>query len=384
MKKSIIILIVLGFFTFLLAESEDSKKSKELTKFIKNEMKADNVPGAAIAVVKGNDIIFNECFGFADLENKTLVNNKTVFAIGSTSKPFTALLTAIEVGEEIIKWDDPITKYLPDFKLKILKQNQNDEVTIRDLLSHRTGFSHMPLIGQAVNWGQDPEWGTSASKEFTRENILKKALDFEPQDTFRTKHNYSNVGMIAAAKATEIAAKSKWDDLLKEKLFNPLGMENTSTSVLDLTGKKNVATGYMSSKEGAEKSLMINLDGIAPAGGLNSNLEDMCKFVKMLLNDGELEGREIIKKNEIDETWKSQIEGAELGGMLPGRNYGLGWFISEYKGYKVVEHPGNTIGFSSNIVLIPELNIGFVVLSNVMPARLQMTLTQKVWDLFVE
>jgi CubicO group peptidase (beta-lactamase class C family) len=349
---------------------------------IETKLKEYQVPGMAIAVVTDNDVILSEEFGWANVEEKIPVTDTTIFPIGSSTKPFTSTLIARLVTDGIMNWDDPVTQYLPYFVLKIKSDNPDDQVTIRDLLSHRTGFFHMDMIQNVVNWEQDPNWDINKDPtRYSREALLKAATEYEPKDTFRTKHNYSNISMMAAALASGQAANTNWDQLMTDKIFRPLKMKSTTTSINQIKDLQDVALGYLKSKEGNKPAELVNMDIVSPAGGINSNIIDMTQWLRFLLSEGTLKGRQLIESDEIQEMWTTQIEGAEVGGLNPaGTNYGLGWFIGEWNGYKIVEHKGNALGYSTNFALIPEIGIGYVMLSNVLPNLIQGELDMMVWE----
>jgi len=384
-----LLILTLMIFTFAFCSEAGNNVSGEITKeslnklgvSLENKMKEYQIPGLAVVVVKGNKVLMCRGFGWTDLEKSIPVTDTTVFSIGSSAKPFTATLVSVLVSDGSIGWDDPITKYLPYFQLKIKSDNPKDQVLIRDLLSHRTGFFHMGLIQRAVNWEQDTDWNLQSDPiRSSRESLLKAASEFGPQESFRSKHLYSNISMVAAAEASAKAAGMEWDTLMKKRLFEPLGMTNSTTSITQIKDLKTMAKGYLAEEEGCQPAMLLNMDVVSPAGGINSCARDLGNFLTLLLNGGIYEGKRLINKTELEEMWTVQIEGADIGGLMPGSSYGLGWFIRSWKGHKVVEHPGNALGYTANIALIPELGIGYVMLSNLMPTPILGEINEMVWD----
>ncbi|MGB2864985.1 MAG: serine hydrolase domain-containing protein [Sedimentisphaerales bacterium] len=355
---------------------------KKLCSQIEEKCKEHNIPGLAIAVVKRNKVVLSRAFGFADQKKMIPVTEDTIFPIGSSSKPFTSTLISMLVTEGKMRWDDPIIKYLPEFKLRIKSDNNEDQVTIRDLLSHRTGFFHMELTGKAVNWGQDPNWGPEdESQPYTRASLLKAAVKYEPMAHFREKHLYSNISMLAAGVASGIAYGTDWDSLLEEKMFKPLGMKNSSSFISEILNNQNVAVGYMKKGEEFKVASFINMNVVAPAGGINSSLKDVSNWLRLLLCEGVYEGKRLIEEKELRETWTKHIAGADVGGIMPGADYGLGWFLTKQRGYLVAEHGGNALGFSAYIALIPDKGVGYVMLSNALPNPIMgNNLSNMVWD----
>ncbi len=340
------------------------------------------IPGLAIVVIDDSGIVLEKVMGWADLEEETPVTRETVFPIGSTSKPFTSTLTAMLKSDGVLDWDDPVTRYLPFFELPIDSEDEEDQVTLRDLLAHRTGFFTMSLIQEAVNWEQDPEYDPAL--HFSREDMLRAAIEFEPVAPFREKHNYSNVSMLAAAMSCGVAAKKDWDTLMTERMFGPLGMKDSSTSITRIRKDQEVARGYLGPGEGKQPALLINMDVISPAGGLNSTLADMTTWVQFLLAGGLHEGKRQVREEDLQELWTPQVPDADLGGAFPGAEYGLGWFVRSWRGHTVVEHGGNGLGFSALVALIPEQGVGVVMLSNALPNPLQTTLSEKVWEALLD
>jgi CubicO group peptidase (beta-lactamase class C family) len=355
---------------------------EELCSQIEEKCQEHDIPGLAIAVVERDKIVLSRAFGFADRKKTIPVTEDTIFPIGSSSKAFTSTLISMLVTEGKMRWDDPIIKYLPEFKLRVKSDNNGDQVTIRDLLSHRTGFFHMELTRRAVNWGQDQNWSLEDdSQPYTRASLLRAAVECEPMAPFREKHIYSNISMLAAGVASGVAYGTDWDSLLEEKMFKPLGMKNSSSSVSEILNSQNVAVGYM--KKGGEfKAVgLINMNVVAPAGGINSTLNDVSNWLRLLLCKGVYEGKRLIEERELRETWTKHIAGADVGGLMPGADYGLGWFLTRQRGYLVAEHAGNGLGFSAYIALIPDKGVGYVMLSNALPNPIMgNNLSNMVWD----
>jgi CubicO group peptidase (beta-lactamase class C family) len=392
------LLIILNIQYFLFSEAciaqgyAQTKKAKSLElqeglkKFcrqIEEKCRKHNIPGLAIAVVKRDKIVLSRGFGFTDRKKIIPVTEDTIFPIGSSSKPFTSTLISMLVTEGKMRWDDPIIKYLPEFKLRIKSDNNGDEVTIRDLLSHRTGFFHIELTRKSVNWDQDPNWGPEdESQPYTRASLLKAAVKYEPMARFREKHLYNNLGILAAGVASGIASGTDWDSLLEEKMFKPLGMKNSSSSISEILNKQNVAVGYMKKAEELKVASFINMNVVAPAGGINSNVTDLSKWLRLLLCEGVFEGKRLIDEKELRETWTKHIAcGPEVRSIIPGADYGLGWFLTRQRGYLVAEHGGNALGFSAYIALIPDKGVGYVMLSNVLPNPIMgNNLSNMVWD----
>lgn len=340
------------------------------------------INGMAVAVIVKGEIVMLETYGHIDTEKKKPVTQDTVFPIGSSTKPFTSILTAMLVSDGTMGWDDPVTDYLPYFDLRIDSDSDENRVTIRDLLSHRTGFFHMELVQKVINWSEDPDFASrDPSERFTRESLLRAAAEFEPKDPFRSKHNYHNIGMLAAGMATGKAAGLDWDSLMKKRMFEPLGMDHSTTSISNIDPGHEVAAGHLLEDDVFRPTMLIELDVIAPAGGINSSINDMAAWMLFVMNGGVHEGRRLVAEKDLRETWKKHIDNVEIG--IPGSSYGLGWFITEWKGRTVVTHGGNSLGYSANLGFIPAEEVGYVMLSSSLPNPLQSSMGEIVWRALV-
>jgi len=321
-----------------------------------------HIPGMAIAVVKDDEVVLAHGFGVTNIETETPVTPETIFAIGSSTKAFTSTIIGMLVDEGKMDWDDPITDYLPYFTLDIESEDENAEVTVDDLLCHRTGFTRMGLL--------------FASGELPREEVLRDATAAEPWAGFREKFYYSNVMYLAAGVAAGKAAGADWDTLVAERIFQPLGMESSSTSVGQAQTDSRLSLGYLWEEDLQEYEYkpMRNVDNIGPAGAINSNVLDMAEWVRFQLGHGEFQGRRLISEEQLRETWTSQIE------IAGGISYGLGWMLREWEGQPVIEHGGNVDGFSAQVALLPESNLGFVLLTNASLTPLQQQSINMVWE----
>ncbi|MEJ2740392.1 MAG: serine hydrolase, partial [Dehalococcoidia bacterium] len=321
-----------------------------------------HIPGMALAVVRDDEVVLAHGFGVSDIEDETPVTPETIFAIGSCTKAFTSTLVGMLVDEGKMDWDDTVTEYLPYFKLNIQSEDQKAEVTIRDVLSHRTGFTRMGVL--------------FGSGEIPLEEVLHDATAAEPYVDFREKFYYSNVVYMSAGVAAGKAAGSDWDTLVAQRIFKPLGMASSSTSVERVLTDPRLSLGYLWDEDLQEYEYrpMRNVDNIGPAGSINSNVLDMAQWVRLQLGRGEYEDLRLISNKQLKETWTGQIQIAE------GVDYGLGWMIHEWEGQPVIEHGGNVDGFSAQVALLPESDTGFVLLTNASVSLLPQQSINMVWD----
>lgn len=309
-----------------------------------------HVPGAVLAIVRGEEVIFARGFGVADIEKQTPVTPDTPFFIGSTTKAFTATLVGMLVDEGRMQWDDPVEKYLPEFKLPVRSNTPGDRATLRDVLSHRTGFTRMAFLEIIPGLSSD--------------EILRRAPSAEALAPFRQRFLYNNVHYLAAGSASGVAAGSSWPALMQTRILAPLGMAATRTSLREAWNDPRMARGYWWDEAGQAfrpvtlEAVGINVDGIAPAGAISSTARDMTAWLRFLLRQGVQDGKALITPATLTTTWTAQIP---IGGAA---GYGLGWFVRTWQGQRLIEHGGEFAGYSAEVALLPDSKVGFVMLTN--------------------
>jgi len=341
---------------------EIQQKLDLLVEQLEQQRQTLHVPGMAIAVVKDDEVVLTHGFGVANVETETPVTPKTIFAIGSSTKAFTSAVVGMLVDEGTMSWDDPVTKYLPYFTMNVESDDESAELTLRDVLSHRTGFTRMGLL--------------FASGQIPREEVLLDATKAEPYVPLREKFYYSNVMYMSAGIAASKAAGTDWDTLIKDRILEPLHMDSTTTSGLQAEKDSRLSLGYLWDEDlqDYEYKPLRNIDNIGPAGSINSNVLDMAQWLRLHLGSGEYEGRRLISEESLRETWTKQIDIAQ------GVGYGMGWMIREWEGQPVIEHGGNTDGFTAQVAMLPESDIGFVLLTNASVSPLPPQAINLVWD----
>jgi len=370
MKKALMLIfllaaLVLPYYAAPTAPALDPELQQRLDLLVEQleqQRQTHHIPGMAIAVVKDDEVVLTHGFGIASVEDETPVTSETIFAIGSASKSFTSTLVGMLVDEGKMDWDDPVTEYLSYFQMNIESANESAEPTLRDVLSHRTGFTRMGLL---FGSGQIPI-----------EEVLLDATKAEPYMPFREKWYYSNVMYMSAGVAAGKVEGTDWDTLVAERIFEPLGMDSTTTSVTEAENDSRLASGYLWDEDlqDYEYRPMRNVDNIGPSGSINSNVIDMAQWLRLQLNRGEYEGSQLISEENLSETWTTQIYIAENIG------YGMGWMIREWEGQPVIEHGGNVDGFSAQVAMLPESDLGFVLLTNTSASPLPPQAINMIWD----
>ena len=333
-----------------------------------------NVPGFAVAIVKDDRVVFAKGYGVRELGKPAPVDEKTLFAIASNTKAFTAAALGILVDEGKVKWDDPVTKYLPEFQL--YDPYVTRELTLRDLLSHRSGLA---------TFGGDLLWYESG---YDRREILRRIRHLRPTSSFRSRYGYQNIMFLAAGEVVAAVTGKSWDEFVRERFFAPLGMTNTQTSVRSFRPGDNVATPH-NETDGRLRVIRYGVvDGAGGAAAINSNVAEMAQWVRLQLGRGKYEGRQFFSAAVAREMWTPHtvIPISEQGEKFnPTRHfytYGLGWFLSDYHGRKVASHGGGLDGMISQVAMMPEESLGVVVLSN-NETPLPSFLVNKIFDVFL-
>jgi CubicO group peptidase (beta-lactamase class C family) len=336
--------------------------------YVTKALQALKVPGAAVAIVRNDSVIYTKGFGVLAAGSTTLVNEHTLFEIGSSSKAFTATLVAMMVSDGKMKYDDLISQYLPDFKL--YDPIASAQVTIRDALEHRSGIGR----GEAM-W---VDLGTS------RDDVLHRVRFLKPESSFRSTWSYQNIMYLAAGQAAGKAAGSTWEDLVQQRILNPLGMTASVPLYRLLKEKANVATPHAIENDTVYRKEPFNAENIAPAGAILSNARDMAQWLRFHMNDGVVKGERLVNSAALRETHTPHmIIGGRGGGGSSGgtfNTYGMGWFIGDYHHELMWDHGGNTPGMTAAMGMLPEKKIGVVVLSNMDHTQLSTQVMRYIFD----
>lgn len=328
----------------------------ELDKYIEEAYQNWEIPGLAIAIVKNNQVVFSKGYGVTDTETNKPVDENTIFGIASNTKAMTAAALAILVDEKKISWDDKVQKYLPWFQL--YNHYVSAEMTIRDLLCHRSGLK---------TFSGDLLWYAS---NYDRNEVIRRARYLEPTFGFRSGFGYSNIMFLTAGQIVEVVSGESWDDFLISKFFKPLEMKRTSTTIRSLNSAGNYVMGH-NKVDGKQLPIpWVNWDNIAPAGSVNSSVLDMSKWMTLQLNQGAIGDSVYFSKNASVDMWTVQNPTKVTENsmkLMPTKHfsgYGLGWSLYDYHGRKIATHGGGLIGQISRVCLVPEEQLGIVILSN--------------------
>ena len=336
------------------ALSAQTANLDELASFVEQARVDWEVPGLSVGIIQGDEVVFLQGFGVRDLESGEAVDEHTLFAIGSTSKAFTSAALGILVDEERLEWDDRAVDHLPAFRLK--DDYVTGAITVRDLLSHTSGLPR-----------GDRMWYAS---EYDREQVLYRVRYLEPGWGFRERYGYQNIMFLAAGEVVRSLTGQSWDDFITHRIFRPLGMSRTGTSTLPLAGMSNVATPHVRVEDRVQGVAWRNLDNAGPAGSINSSAAEMLPWLRLHLNGGEHDGVRILSQEALDEIFtpnnviRRSDEQRERVPETHLQSYGLAWRLQDYRGRLWIGHGGAIDGMRAEVALIPELELGVVVLSN--------------------
>lgn len=343
-----------------------------LDAYIERTMAEWEIPGLSIAVVKDGQTVWARGFGVRSLEGDEPVDENTLFAIGSASKAFTAAALGMLVQEGLLDWDDRATRHLPEFETS--DPYVTRELTVRDLLTHRSGLTRGDQLWYAT--------------EMERDEILRRVRHQPPTSSFRSRFGYNNNMFLAAGQIIPSITGLTWDRFVDRRIFAPLGMDRSVTSVVPLADMENVAQPHQEVEGTVRPIPWRNIDNIAPAGSINSSAAEMARWLRLHLDMGTWRGQELLDEEVVREMHSPQtiipIEGRWVL-MAPVSDffmYGMGWFLHDYRGRKIVQHGGNIDGMHALVALMPEEGAGVVILTN-LPNYLTYALMYRVFDAYL-
>jgi len=361
LKKQIVLNLLTLVFTVTAINAQMS--ANQIDSLVLNAMKTVNhTVGLSIGVVKNGKIIHAKGYGVTSVKTNENVTKNTPFGIASNSKAFTSAALAILVDQGKLKWDDKVIDYIPEFKM------YNDYVTnnfnIKDLLTHRSGLGLG--VGDLMIFPND--------SEFTINDVLNSFQYFKPTSAFRTKFDYDNLLYLVAGELTARVSGQSWESFIDDNIIEPLGMKNSSANLSNILNDAIVAVPhvYIENSLVALENEKGNTKMNGAAGGIWSSAADMCKWMLAQLNKGKY-GTDLstvlFSEQHQQEMWKMHTPiPKQSDPNSPFKShfygYGLGWFVSDFNGYLKIEHSGLIAGMASEVILIPELELGIVLLNN--------------------
>jgi CubicO group peptidase (beta-lactamase class C family) len=341
---------------------------------VRDALRVWEVPGVAVVIVRDGEVVYLKGHGVRELGRHSSVTEDTIFPLASCTKAFTTAAMAILVDEGKMGWDDPVRKHLPSFRLADPLADR--DVTLRDLVTHRTG-----LRGHDLLWYRSP---------WRQEEIMRRVGLLPLDRPFRTAFQYQSTMFTAAGHAVGAAAATTWADFVNKRLLDPLGMKSTTLTTTDPRNSGRLASPHRVNREG-------RLDVIPwypqpepePAGSINTTARDLGAWLKLHLSEGTAEGRRIVSAAALRETQTPQIalrlEGIhrDMNPETSQMSYGLGWLLQDYRGYRLVSHAGAIDGFRAQLMLLPDEKIGLALLCNRHQTRMNLALGNSLVDLLL-
>jgi len=374
LRISCVLIILTLTFSMVAPAAENSPATANLKlvdfdAYVARVMQDWKVPGAAIAIVKDGKVVFSKGYGLRDVKNNLPVTEQTLFPIASITKSFTVATLGTLASEGKLDWDKPVREYLPDFRLD--DDVLTARVTPRDLVTHRTGLPR-----------HDATWYRSG---LTREEMYARLRYLEPNRDLRREFQYNNLMFMTAGYLAGKLAGSSWEDAVRARIFQPLGMRSSG---FDFGGTFKSATDVAHAYRKDDKEIPHEVPiypgdpALGPAGAIVSNLSDMTQYLLMYLNHGKHGDRQIVSEADIRQMISPQMvmRSADLDPELGYANYGMGLFVTTYRGHKFVQHGGNLDGFSLLISFLPDDNIGSVILLNMDGSSLREVISYDIND----
>ncbi|MET2986418.1 serine hydrolase [Aureibaculum conchae] len=365
MKNRYFLIVIITYLAVYQPLFSQAYTSTQIDSIVNKAMSVMPNAGIAVAVIKDNKIVHMKGYGVTSANDKQKVNENTLFAIASNSKAFTTAALAMLVDEGKLNWLDKVVDYIPEFKMYDPYVTEN--FNIQDLLTHRSGLG---LGAGDLMFFPD-------GSDFTVKDVLNSFQYQKPVSAFRTKYDYDNLLYIVAGEVVARASGIPWAEFVETRIMRPLGMENSVGVYQRLKNNNNVAFPH-AVENGKLKRLehyIKNDESLGAAGGIYASVNDLSKWLIMHLNRGTYgtDGKtQLISKENHAELWKPHTNiSFNVVPEPPYKThftaYGLGWRLSDKAGYVTVEHTGSLPGMLSRTILIPELNVGIVTLTNTDP-----------------
>ncbi len=350
--------ILVTFGALFLSLGSFSQHLDEIDKYIIKARQDWDIPGMSVAIVKDGEIVLSRGYGFVTSGEPGRVDEHTLFAIASNTKAFISASLALLIEQGKLRWSDKVHEILPHFKL--YDPYVTAQVTVEDLLCHRVGLG---------TYSGDLMWYKS---ELTAAEVVEKIQHVPQAFGFRNGYGYTNLMFIAAGEVIHAISGQPWDVFADSAFFKPLGMDRTVTSTEVLAGLSNVASPHKPYHGGNQVIDWVNWDNMGAAGGIISSAHDMARWVKLQLNGGAAGADTIFSVKQQQMMWSIHNARQLTDGdrkLIPGKlykGYGLGWSLDTYRNKQVVSHGGGYDGMYSKVMIVPEENLGIVILTNSM------------------
>jgi CubicO group peptidase (beta-lactamase class C family) len=370
---AVLVLVLSPFFA--AAAGPAAVDEAAVDALVRRALRAWDVPGAAVAIVRGDEVVYLKGHGVRRRGGDRPVTPDTVFPLASCSKAFTTAAMALLVGEGRMGWDDRVRKHLPFFHLA--DPLADEDVRLRDLVTHRTG-----LRGHDLLWYRSP---------WKPEEVVRRAGKLPLDRPFRTAFQYQSTMFTAAGLAVGAAARTTWADLVQRRLLDPLGMSRTTLTTTDAEKAADRTAGHRRGRDGRVEGVpWYPMETPDPAGSVNSTARDLTKWLRFHIAEGTFGGRRLVSAEALRETHTPQIalrlEGVEraMNSETSLMSYGMGWLVQDYRGRLLVSHAGLIDGFRVHLAFLPKEGLGLVVLCNLHGTRMNLALANSLVDLLLD
>ncbi len=336
-------------------EVDVAKKLQGFDAYMEQTLKDWNTPGVGVGIVVNDKLVFAKGYGYRDYEKKLPFTPKTMQPIASNSKLFTAVAAGMLVEEGKLTWDKPIRESVPN--IQFYNDQLNSNVTLRDMLSHRTGVTRHDLI-----WFKSP---------FTRKELFERLKYLEPQEPLRTTFLYNNLMFAAVGQIIELKSGKKWEDFVRERIFTPLDMSATNYTIADMLKQPDYGVPFREKRDSFELYKIPyyeDTEGVAPAGAVISNIDELSHWLGALMNEGKYNGKQVLPASVVKATLQPAIGLPNTAGEALGYweilnpAYGMGRQTASYRGKLLTFHGGDLPGFHSQVSFMPNDKIGVIVL----------------------
>jgi CubicO group peptidase (beta-lactamase class C family) len=336
---------------------------------VRDALAASHTPGAGVAIVKDDRVAYLKGHGVRELGGSQPVTPDSLFCVGSLTKAFTTTGIAMLVDDGKMSWDDPVRKHLDYFHLSDPLADAN--VTLRDLLTHRTGLGTHDFLWMYAPW--------------TLEESIRRIGMVAPSYSFRSTYQYQNMMYNTAGYALAHAAGSAWQDFVRSRIFGPLGMSGVKLTSTEAQQASDHASPHLRSGGGKVEIVSWYQDDkqIRPAGSIKAGVRDMSKWVRFQLGDGAFEGKRLVSSKNLAETHTAQIVIPPTDPEQMFHAYAMGWQVSDYRGHLLLSHSGSVQGFHAFVALLPKEKLGIVVLSNLGGSWAPQAAAQSIADLIL-
>ena len=346
---TILVTLITSIQLCLLAQP---KNVSYIDSIVPTILKTSGIPGMAIVIVRNDSVLLSKGYGIRSIDSKTPVTNQTIFGVGSLTKAMTATALAMLVDSSIVSWDDRVKKHLPEFRLADPYVTENLE--IQDVLSLREGI---------------PRGDTIAARNMSAQQIISRMAFLSPTMFRKSFGEAPNIMYLLAGQIVSAASGSTWDEFVKRRIFVPLQMNSTSTKLSETKTLRDLATPHIKRNEKVQTTEWRGFEHLASAGAVNSNVDDLANWLRFNLSKGRFCGQILVSEKALSETYRahsilSPNYQSAFNQEAPFNAYGFGWVVSQYRNRTLLEHGGSVDGFGAVIAIIPEEQLGIVILSN--------------------